>query len=72
MDKALVYSMVSKNIFNKKKHIKYYLTTFIGVKLDSHKWFRIAPFHVALNRLSVSYLGSESDETPAGPTRIRC
>lgn len=49
-----------------------YLTSFWGVKFDSHKWFRSAPFHVALNLVSHSDLASDSAENPADPTRIKC
>ena len=49
-----------------------YLTTFWGVKLDSHKWFKMAPFQVALNWASHSDLESDSDENPADPTKINC
>lgn len=44
---------------------------FWGVKLDSHKWFRITPFHVALNWTSDSGM-ADSDWNPAGPTKIKC
>jgi len=40
---------------------------FWGVKLDSHIWFRIDPFHVDKNFVILS----DSDENPAGPTRIK-
>lgn len=50
----------------------YHLTIFWGVKLDSQRWFKMAPFHVALNRISHSDLVSVSEETPAGPTNIKC
>lgn len=46
--------------------------SFWGVKLDSHKWFKSAPFHVALNWVSHSDLPSDSDENPTGPTNIKC
>lgn len=52
--------------------IKPYLTSFWGVKLDSHKWFRTAPFHVALNLVSHSDFGSDSAVNPADPTRTKC
>lgn len=50
----------------------YYLRTFIGVKLDSHKWFITAPFHVARNLVSHSDLCSVSDVNPTLPTKIKC
>lgn len=57
---------------NTISNIEKYLINFCGVKLDSHKWFKIAPFHVALNLVSHSDLPSDSDENPAGPTKIKC
>lgn len=64
--------MGSRKVIKKKKRIEQiYLMTVCGVTLDSHKWFRIAPFHVALNRRSDSE-ASDSDENPADPTKIRC
>lgn len=57
---------------NTSSNIEKYLINFCGVKLDSHKWFKTAPFQVALNLVSHSDLPSDSDETPAGPTKIKC
>lgn len=44
----------------------------MGVKLDSQRWLRIAPFQVACSRVSHSDLPSDSDENPTGPTKIKC
>lgn len=41
------------------KNKQVYLIIFCGVKLDSHKWFKIAPFHVALNLVIHSDLASD-------------
>lgn len=54
------------------KNKQVYLIIFCGVKLDSHKWFKIAPFHVALNLVIHSDLASDWAENPAGPTKIKC
>lgn len=55
----------------RQKKNKNHLIIFWGVKLDSHKWFIIAPFHVALKRVSRSDC-SDSCENPADPTKTKC
>lgn len=62
----------TEGLSNQKENKKGHLMSFWGVKLDSHKWFASAPFNVALNRVSHSDFPSDSDEKPAGPTKIKC
>lgn len=62
----------SSILFYSYRKINKHLIIFWGVKLDSHRWFKMAPFHVALNRVSHSDLCSVSEVNPAGPTKIKC